>query len=592
MKSKARIIAVASMFVFVSIGSTQREHFPTLEGPYLGQKPPGKTPELYAPEIFKAEVHGGLVFSPDGKEVYWDLMEEGHNILYMRIKNSQWTEPAEVPFTSMFGTGNATFSPDGNKLFFTSQETIEGGRKGAGENIWHVERKNGGWGKPKPLSSHVNSYPLHWQLSVAANGNLYFGADGDIYMAIPQNGQYTTVQKAGASINTEHYDSTPFVAPDEDYMIFSRFGGDLRYADLFISFKDRQGHWTDSINMGPRINSDMHELCPNVTADRKYLFFNRNHGEKGELRVFWVSSKVIDDLKPEELKYDWPTLEGPYLGQKPPGKTPEIFAPGIVPTENNEGLYGFFNNGMLFLFDRTPVDLEEWTPAVYRMELKDGKWTKPNASPHLGKPWYNYYAEAAEGEQVYFAWRGSLGDATSSPDLNIWRVRKAAEGWTEPKKLPPPVNTLALETFPSLTEDGTLYFFSNQKGGFGGHDIYRAPSINGEFPKVENLGAPINTEDDELDPFIAPDESYLIYCSRTLEGLGGFDLYITFRNTDGTWTEPVNMGEGINTSAFDWVPYVTPDGKYFFFNSTRSGSWDIYWVDASIIQELKPKEWN
>ncbi len=287
---------------------------------------------------------------------------------------------------------------------------------------------------------------------------------------------------------------------------------------------------------------------------------------------------------------DFPVLKGPYLGQKPPGLTPELFAPEIVPTEDNEHLYGFFNNGTLFFFDRTPADLEEWTPAVYRMELKDGKWTRPNVSPYQGKPWYHYYTEAPEGEQVYFAWKGSLGDRTSSPDVNIWRVRKTAEGWTEPSKLPFPVNSSDLDTYPSVTDDETLYFFSHREDGFGGHDIYRSPQINGKHTTVENLGAPINTEHDELDPFIAPDESYLIFCSKTLDGYGGFDLYISFKKKNGTWTKPVNMGEGINTSAYDWVPQVTRDGKYFFFNSTRRGNWDIYWVDSKIIESLRPKD--
>lgn len=287
---------------------------------------------------------------------------------------------------------------------------------------------------------------------------------------------------------------------------------------------------------------------------------------------------------------DFPVLKGPYLGQKPPGMTPELFAPGIVPTEDNEVLYGFFNNGTLFLFDRTPANLEEWMPAVYRMELKDGKWTEPNASPYRGKSWYHYYTTAPEGKQVYFTWKGSLEDRSSSADVNIWRVRKIAGGWAKPRKLKSPVNSMDLDTYPSVTEDGTLYFFSYRESGFGGHDIYRSPSINDKHITIENLSAPINTKYDELDPFIAADESYLIFCSKTLDGFGGFDLYVTFQKSDGTWTEPLNMGEGINTSAYDWVPYVTPDGKYFFFNSTRSGSWDIYWVDAKIIEELKPEE--
>ncbi len=301
-KSQLIILVILIWILGVSQSQEKASDFLILKGSYLGQKPPGMTPELFAPEIFKAEVHGGIVFSPDGKEVYWDLMEEGRNILYMRIENDQWTKPAEVSFKSSYGTGDATISPDGSKLLFTTQESIEGGRKEADENIWYVERKNGGWGKPKPLSSVVNSYPLHWQLSIAANSNLYFGADGDIYVAIPQNGKYSTVKKVSPAINTEHYDSTPFISPDESYLIFSRYGGDLRYADLFISFKDRKGNWTEAKNMGRRINSDMHELCPNVTADRKYLFFNRNHGEKGDLRIFWVSAKIIDDMKSEELK--------------------------------------------------------------------------------------------------------------------------------------------------------------------------------------------------------------------------------------------------------------------------------------------------
>ena len=294
------------MLIIVSTGISQAQEqqndSPVLKGPYLGQTPPGMSPELFAPEIFKTEVHGGLVLSPDGREMYWDLMEGGENILCMKIENNQWTKPAEVSFKSRFETGNATFSPDGKKLFFTSRESIEGGKKGEGENIWYVERLNDSWGKPKPLGAEVNSYPLHWQLSVVSNGNLYFSAGGDIYVALSQKGKYNTVRKMGAAINTEHYESTPYIAPNESYLIFSRFGGDLRYADLFICFKDHQGNWTEAKNMGAPLNSEMHELCPNVTADGKYLFFNRNYGEKGDLRIFWISSKIIDDVKSEVIK--------------------------------------------------------------------------------------------------------------------------------------------------------------------------------------------------------------------------------------------------------------------------------------------------
>jgi len=296
----SRVLLFTAIFVcFVVLTIAGIKKFSVLKGPYLGQKPPGVIPELFAPEIFRTELHGGLVFSPDSKELYWDLMEEGRNILFMRMENGRWTKPVEVPFRSRFGTGDATFSPDGKKLFFTSQESIEGGKKEADENIWFVERENGNWGSPKPLSPVVNSYSLHWQFSVSANGNLYFGAKGDIYVATPRNEKYTLVKKMSGSINTEHYESTPFVTLNESYIIFSRYGGNLAYADLFISFRDGNGYWTEAKNMGSRINSNMHELCPNVTPDGKYLFFNRNYGEKSDLRVFWMVAKIIDEFKPK-----------------------------------------------------------------------------------------------------------------------------------------------------------------------------------------------------------------------------------------------------------------------------------------------------
>ncbi len=286
---------------------------------------------------------------------------------------------------------------------------------------------------------------------------------------------------------------------------------------------------------------------------------------------------------------DFPVLKGPYLGQKPPSMKAELFAPGIVSTSDNEFLYGFFNKGTVFIFDRTSPNLIDWIPAVYFMELKDGKWTKPSLSTLKGKPWYHSYTFAPEGKTIYFAWKGALDDRTTSKDINIWSVKKTAEGWTEPRMLESPVNSDNIDTCPTVTKEGTLYFFSGREGGFGNGDIYRSKLINGKHIEVENLGKPINTEYDEIDPLIAPDESYLIFCSKKPDGHGGYDFYISFQKPDNSWTEPVNMGEGINSSSYDDRPYITPDGKYFFFTRYESKNLNIYWVDARIIDELREK---
>ncbi len=308
------------------------------------------------------------------------------------------------------------------------------------------------------------------------------------------------------------------------------------------------------------------------------------------LLIFFILS-IFHNLSAKE---DWPVLKGPYLGQKPPGMIPEIFAPGIISTKNNnEALFCMYMDGnRLFLFTRSsPGAPGQIYYPIYMTELKDGKWTKPYLTTFHSKPCDVNLSLIPDGKILYFGSRRSLdGRGESSKGFNIWIVKKTTEGFSNPKMLDSPVNSKYYDIYPSVTKEGTIYFFSEREGGLGKADIYRSKFIDEKYSSVENLGKPINTENSEIDPFIAPDESYLIYCSRTLGGYGGHDLYITFRNQNGSWTEPVNMGPEINSSSYDWIPYVTSDGKYFFFTSNRAGDYDIYWMSAKIIEKLKQKE--
>ena len=106
---------------------------------------------------------------------------------------------------------------------------------------------------------------------------------------------------------------------------------------------------------------------------------------------------------------------------------------------------------------------------------------------------------------------------------------------------------------PTISETGTLYFSTVYEGGSGGDDIYRSTLVDGEYGEVESLGGAINTEVDEYDPFIAPDESYLIFIRRVPES--GLDLFISFRE-NGSWTEAKNMGDGVNSRS---CPHHTTD---------------------------------
>ena len=284
---------------------------------------------------------------------------------------------------------------------------------------------------------------------------------------------------------------------------------------------------------------------------------------------------------------DFPVLKGPYLGQKPPGITPVVFAPGIISTEATEGASSFSRDGRFYLFARARSAEE----GIFIMEQKNGIWSKPRLAPFsAGKHDWDFML-APDGKTVFVA-SGRPTHKGGSPvrDHRIWMSEKTVDSWSEPRLLPSPVNSGQHDSYPSLTKDGTLYFFSRRDGGLGHGDIYRSRKINDQYTEIENLREPVNTVHHEVDPYIAPDESYLIFCSDKPGGFGNEDFYISYRKRDGSWTIPVNMGDNVNSLHQEYIPYVTPDGKHFFFTSNKSGNRDIYWMDAKIIEDLKPEE--
>lgn len=295
---------------------------------------------------------------------------------------------------------------------------------------------------------------------------------------------------------------------------------------------------------------------------------------------------------------DMSAPKGPYLGMEPPGLTPEVFAPGIISGDEIEAGSGFVLEGNLVVFHRYFPEVPIST--IFVTEARDSGWTEPFPAPFNSEQDDWDFTVAPDGRTVFFtSTRPVCRGGKPSPHGNIWKTRLTATGWLEPRILESPVNTTeGGNQYPSVTLDGTLYFFSGRDGGFGSADIYRAERTDGKYVKVENLGNIINTEYMEGDPFIAPDESILIFASKRPGGFGGpLDLYISFRGEDGSWTPPVNMGSRINTNGEEFCPNLTPDGKYFFFcrhtkNVAGRMIGDLYWVDAKIIEGLQPDAWN
>jgi len=308
-------------------------------------------------------------------------------------------------------------------------------------------------------------------------------------------------------------------------------------------------------------------------------------------------------------------LKGSYLGQKPPGMNPEVFASGIISNglENRDVTISPDGNEMYFGL-HTP-DFKYSTIIVTKQI--DGIWTKPEVVAFASDPRYIYLEPALsfDGKKLFFL-SNMPKDSTDNPgDEDIWVVEKNNNEWAGPYNIGEPINSDGKEFYPSLAENGTIYFTRAEKGQ-SVHYIYRSRLIDGKYATPEKLPKQVNCGTNRFNAYVAPDESYVVVPAVGIEGgLGGVDYYIVFKNEDDSWEEPINMGSNINSSAgAEWSFYVSPDKKYIFYMATKelpkekqpkslnmdfflnlssipqNGNADIYWIDAKIIEELRPKK--
>ena len=286
---------------------------------------------------------------------------------------------------------------------------------------------------------------------------------------------------------------------------------------------------------------------------------------------------------------DFPILKGPYLGQKPPSNIPELFASGIISTDKRELNSVFSPKGDEFYFAIYTPEPTDKCVIMCSKQVK-GVWTEPEIANFSGNFIDVDMAFSPDGNRLYFcSIRSTQSRSVPEPKHDIWFCdRLENNNWSEPKEMGELINSSESETYPSFTKNGRMYFSSSCQGGYGNKDIYYSQKANGAFSKPVNIGSPVNTQYDEGDTFVAPDESYLIISSRGRpDSIGRSDLYISFKKKDGNWTEAKNIGKPINTEVYEYSPFVSTNGKYLFFSRFSESAADIYWVKANIIEEMK-----
>jgi len=287
---------------------------------------------------------------------------------------------------------------------------------------------------------------------------------------------------------------------------------------------------------------------------------------------------------------DFPVLKGHYLGQTPPDDKPLLFAPGIISTGKEHSAAMFSPDGSEIWFGRLQPE------KIYTMKRVENRWMPPDIAPFCDNFKYLYPVLTRDGRRIFFTSDRPIKQndrhrARGQGDL--WMVERTSDGWSGKVHLDDHLNFSIMNSCGSQAADGTLYFSAKVKNR--SHDIFLSRLIDGSFSAPESLDG-INSVAPEHCPFIALDESYLIFASFH-HSLGRSDLFISFRDQDGNWGKPKNMGSKINSAYKDEYPYVTLDGKYLFFNSNRpsalnqkpieEGPGNIYWVDAAIIEDFR-----
>lgn len=237
-------------------------------------------------------IHKGI-FSPDFKEYYYTISDKAYkqfNVYVIKKQNGNWSTPEKTFFNSVYSEHGMSFSPDGNSIYFSSTRPTNIVGIPETWHIWKSDKIDGNWQKPTyvdipNLRDKLVSHPI-----LTNSGTLYFHvsnldySDMDIYHSKSINGTFENAERTVISMPTHIGKCTPYVSPNEDYLIFASIGNQL---DLMISFNDGSGNWTQTRRLSNKINQSG-KGNPYVTPDNKFLFYTVENQLSKSWNVNWV----------------------------------------------------------------------------------------------------------------------------------------------------------------------------------------------------------------------------------------------------------------------------------------------------------------
>jgi hypothetical protein len=255
--------------------------------------------------------------------------------------------------------------------------------------------------------------------------------------------------------------------------------------------------------------------------------------------------------------------------------TAHIFSPGVISGAANDASPAFTPDGHTVYFTRSNPSQS----AILVSELRNGKWSAPQIAAFSGE-WRDIEpAMSPDGKFMIFSSNRSAAPGGKAIDAfyngaaqpgiggNLWRVDRTGTGWSMPRKLPDVVNDNGAVFSPAVVTDGSIYFMKPDGAATKFH-LFRAQSRNGSYETPVRVSFSSIDSVGDFDPVVAPDESFMIFSSSGRKPAVKTSLFVSYRR-NGSWEEPIYMGDKINGGASNIEARMSPDLQTLYFSSGR-----------------------